>query len=33
VRTQISAASIEQLDAIGERLLAARSLPEALGLG
>jgi predicted transposase YdaD len=33
VRTQISAASIEQLDAIGERLLAARSLQEALGRG
>ncbi len=28
---RLAAASIEELDAIGERLLTARSLPEALG--
>ncbi len=31
-RARISAASIEDLDAIGERLLTAQSLQEALGL-
>ena len=30
-RVRIAAASIEDLDAIGERLLTARSLREALG--
>jgi Domain of unknown function (DUF4351) len=30
-RERLAAASIEELDAIGERLLTARSLPEALG--
>jgi predicted transposase YdaD len=29
--TRLASASIEELDAIGERLLTARSLPEALG--
>lgn len=31
VRARLLAVSIEELDAIGERLLAARSLQEALG--